>query len=78
MYAIHEFGDERLDIIKYLYNEGGVRSNLDREPFKMSILHKVLLTRRKVQIKGVVKMLVEAKENINAIEGRERYCSLLF
>ena len=72
MYAIHEYGDERLDILKYLYNEGGIKERVNRKPLIMSVLHKALLAKKRVKINGVIQMLVEGGENVNALEGKER------
>ncbi|XP_066932605.1 uncharacterized protein [Clytia hemisphaerica] len=68
-YALTEYGDKCFDIIEYLYNGRGIR-DVDFERPHMTLLHQAMVTKKTVNNKKVIKMLLNnATVDINAVEG---------
>lgn len=69
-YALQELGDNEVDMIKYLYDKGGMRTER-KEKGKMSFIHVLTLAKKRVPISNTMKELLNT-ENVNATEGNGR------
>ncbi|XP_057316761.1 receptor-interacting serine/threonine-protein kinase 4-like [Hydractinia symbiolongicarpus] len=74
-YALQELGDNKVDMIKYLYDKGGMRAER-KEKGKMSFIHVLTLAKKGVPISKTMKELLNT-ENVNATEGNGRTALIL-
>ncbi|XP_057295239.1 ankyrin repeat domain-containing protein 36B-like isoform X2 [Hydractinia symbiolongicarpus] len=74
-YALQELGDNSIQMIKYLYNDCGMK-DLRKERGKMTFVHLACLARRNIPVTKTLDMLL-ARENINATEGMGRTALML-
>lgn len=68
-FAIQVYGDEEIEMIKYIYDRV---KNTSRDEESITYIHKLCLGKKNLSIKQVAEMLVE-KEDVNASEGHGRY-----
>ena len=68
---LHLYGDERLQMFKYLYKHGDYK-DVEIEPYLLTLLHKAVAGERDIVNLKCVNYLIENGEDINAKDGKSR------
>ena len=69
---MHCYGDERLEMFKYLYRNGGY-SDDEIKPYNLTLLHKAVAADVETINLKIVNYLIDYEcEDINAMDGKSR------